>query len=268
MLPVYVTGQTARVLGRVVDEDGQGLSDVKVETYSSNGAFVESEYTYSNGDFHVFLQENDKYTLHFSKSGYTKVTKSIYLSNEDIDLGDIVLCKALRLSSPVLSRVASPRDKLMLPFTVSNIGEGSEVVEFSVSKPEGWSTRILDQTGEVTKVHLLTGASLNLQLEVIIPLTSTGNNSLSLTAVGKTKSTLNFTIIVEPSEKPIISCQFPGKSAAPGETVPFQVRVKNPFGVEMRFRVAISSVPLGWTAFVKSVGGEVVTEMALESGSP
>jgi len=266
ILPVYVAGQEeARIEGRVVDEDAEELDDVKVEVYSSKGALVTSEYTDSDGDFSVYLQVNNTYTLYFSKSGYAKASKSIYLGDEDIDLEDIVLLKALRLSSPVLSRVASPGDKLMLSFTVSNIGEELEEVEFSVSKPEGWSTRILDQTGEVTKVYLLSGASLNLQLETTVPLTSTGSNSLSLTADGKTETTLKFTITVEPSNAPIISCQFPGKSTTPGDTVRFQVRLKNPFGVEMRFRVAVDSIPLNWTAFVKSSGGEVVTEVTLDS---
>ena len=204
--PIYVAGQEeVRVDGWVVDEDEEELDDVKVEVYSSKGALITSEDTDSDGEFSVYLEENETYALHFSKSGYAKATKSIYLGDEDIDLEDIVLLKALRLSSPVLSRVASPGDKLMLPFTVSNIGEEPEEVEFSVSKPEGWSTRILDQTGEVTKVYLLTGTSLNLQLEAKIPLTSTGRNSLSLTAEGKTETTLEFTIMVEPSDDPIIS---------------------------------------------------------------
>jgi len=231
------------------------LDDVKVEVYSSIGALITSEDTDSDGEFRVYLEENDTYALHFSKSGYAKATKSIYLGDEDIDLEDIVLLKALRLSSPVLSRVTSPGDNLMLPFTVSNIGEEPEEVEFSVSKPEDWSTRILDQTGEVTKVYLLTGTSLNLQLEAKIPLTSTGRNSLSLTAEGKTETTLEFTIMVEPSDEPIMSCQFSGKSTTPSETVLFQVRVKNPFGVEMPFRVGVDSIPLNWTAFVESAAG-------------
>jgi len=273
ILTLYVTISPVRVAwaaeatvsGRVVDEDNQGLTDVKVEAYSSVPVFLSRiTYTDSDGYFSVPLPI-DKYTFHFSKPGYATKSISLDTSLESPNLGDVVLLKALRLSSPVLSRVASPGDKLMLPFTVSNIGEDPEMVEFLVSKPEGWSTRIIDQTGEVTKLNLLTGTSLNLQLEVIIPLTSIGNNNLTLTAAGKTNSTLNFTITVKPSDKSIISCQFPGKSTTPGETVRFQVRVKNPFGVEMRFRVAVDSIPLNWTAFVKTAGGEAVTEVTLDN---
>jgi len=256
----------ATVSGRVVDEDNQGLSDVKIEVYSSPGdVLYVIRYTDSDGYFSVRDLPIQTYTFDFSKPGYATESISLDTSIPRANLGDVVLRKALRLSSPVLSRAASPGDKLMLPFTVSNIGDDPEMVEFSVSKPEGWSTRILDQTTEVTKVYLLTDSSLNLQLEVTIPLTATRNNNLSLTTSGKTNTTLNLTITVEPSNESIISCQFSGKSTAPGYTVRFQVRLKNPFGDEMRFRVAVDSIPLNWTASVETVGGEAVTEVTLDS---
>jgi len=274
ILTLYVTISPVRVAlaaeatvsGRVVDEDNQGLSDVKIEVYSSPENFLYViRYTDFDGYFSVRSLPIQTYTFDFSKLGYVTESISLDTSIQSTNLGDVVLRKALRLSSLVLSRVASPGDKLMLPFTVSNIGDDPEMVEFSVSKPEGWSTRILDQTTEVAKVYLLTDSSLDLQLEVTIPLTATGNNNLSLTTSGTTNSTLNFTIMVEPSNESIISCQFPGKSTAPGYTVQFQVRLKNPFGDEMRFKVAVDSKPLNWTAFVKSVGGGVVTEVTLDS---
>ncbi|MEM2875392.1 MAG: NEW3 domain-containing protein [Candidatus Bathyarchaeia archaeon] len=251
---------------RVVDEEGEGLGDVKVEVYSSGGSYIKSGQTDPDGYFTIYHLQIGAYVLHFYKPGYVKVTKTSTLSDKTLNLGDIVLLRTLRMSSSILSRVASPGDKLLIPFTVSNIGEETENVEFFVSKPEGWSTRILDQTNEVTRVSLEPSKSLNLQLEVTIPLTSTGNNTLSLASVGKMKTTLMFTITVKPSNKPVIFCQFPGKSTTPSDTVKFQVRVKNPFGIETSFRVAVDSVPLNWTASVKSVGGEAVTEVTLDSG--
>jgi len=266
--PVYVQGAlTGTVSGRVVDEYNQGMRRVAIDVYSSDGAYVKTGSTSSDGSFAINLDVGKSYALDFSKEGYTKVTKTASLSfyQETVKLGNIVLVKALRLSSPVLSRVASAGDKLMLPFTVSNIGEEPESAEFSVTGPEGWPTRILDQVGEVTEVHLLSAVSMSLQLEVAISITSIGNYSLSLTAAGKTSSTLNFTIIVEAPSERLIFCQFPGKSAAPGESVKFQVRVENPFGVGLRFEVALDSVPNGWMAIVESAGGEAVTEVNLDS---
>ncbi|NVL93611.1 MAG: carboxypeptidase regulatory-like domain-containing protein, partial [Desulfobacterales bacterium] len=265
---IYVNGAlTGTVSGRVVDEYGRGMKNVKISVYSSDEAYVKSGTTSSDGSFNINLDVGKSYTLDFSKEGYAKVTKTATVSfyQEKVKLGTIVLSKALRLSSPVLSRVASPGEKLTLPFTVSNIGEELETVEFLVAKPEGWSTRVLDQIGEVTKIYLSSDVSMSLQLEIAIPTTSPGDYNLSLTAAGKTSSTLNFTIIVEPLSEPLIFCQFPGKSAAPGESVKFQVRVKNPFGVRLRFEVAVDSVPNDWMAIVKSAGGEAVTEANLDS---
>ncbi len=271
IFPVGAVGQqeTATVSGRVVDEDGQGLSDINIKVYSSDGSYIQSMRTYSNGYFFIYGLPLGKYTLHFSESDSKYELSIISVSLTSVgqtDLGDIVLLRALRSSSSALSRVERPGNKVLLPFTISNIGEEPEVVEFLVSKPEGWSTKVLDATGEVTKVYLSSGSSLNFQLETRIPSTSTGNNSITLTSVGKTTSTLSFTITVEPSNDSIISCQFPGKAVEPGGTVVFQVRVKNPFGMETRFSVAVDSVPLNWTTFVKSAGGEAVTEVTLDSG--
>ena len=266
MFPVNVLGQQEPIYGRIVDEDGDELSEVKVEVYSSESVLLTIEYSDSDGDFSVYLQVNSTYTLHFSKSGYTDSMKSVYLGDEDVDLGDIVLQNTLRMSSRVLSLVANPGDKLVLPFTLSNIGEEEEKVTFRISEPEGWSTRILDQITEVTKVSLSSGSSLDLQLEVMIPMESE-SATLSLTADGThSEDKLKFTITVESSSEPILSCQIPGKATSPGESIRFRVNVKNTFGVDMLFRVTADSFPDDWTVSVESVDGEDVTELALDSG--
>jgi uncharacterized membrane protein len=269
--PVHVQGAvTGRVLGRVVDEYDQGMAGIEIQVFSSDGAYVKSESTSSDGSFDVRLNVGKSYMLHFMRQGYVKVTRtapsfgSMFGEEEKINLGNITLLKALRVSSTVLSKVASPGERMTLSFIVSNIGEDHETVEFYVEKPEDWSTRIMYQTSEVDRVSLSHGASMSLQLEATIPLGSTGINNLSVTAVGKTSSTLNYTVRVEPSAKPIVSCQYPGKSAAPGEKVRFHVSLKNPFDLKLRFRVDVSSVPEGWMAFVKSAAGEPVKEVTLE----
>jgi len=269
--PIHVQGAvTGRVLGKVVDEHDQEMGNVEIQIFSSDGAYVKSESTSSDGSFDVRLNVGKSYLLHFIRDGYAKVTRtapsfgSMFGEEAKINLGNITLFKALRLSSTVLSKVASPGEKMTLSFMVSNIGEDHETVEFHVEKPENWSTRIIDQTGEVSRIWLLSGASMSLQLEAAIPLTSTGINNVSITAVGKTSSTLNYTVRVEPFAEPIVSCQYPGKLAAPGEKVRFHVGLRNPFDVRLRFRVDVGSVPEGWMAFVKSAAGEPVREVTLE----
>ena len=267
LIPVGV-GKSV-VLGRVIGEEREGISNVEIEVYSSDGAYVGNinniGYITSDGHFAVSLTLGS-YVLHFSKEGYAKVTKSISLKSggEIIDLGDVTLLKALRLSSSILSLSASPGDKLLLPFSISNICDESETVDFKVSKPMGWSTKILGQVGnEVKRIQFSSSGSLSFQLEVMVPISALGSNSLILTAVGKTNSTLNFTIDVEAFQS-VISCQFPGKASTPGDVVRFQVRLTNPLGVKTAFMVSVDNIPKNWTVSVKNTGGESLTQATLD----
>jgi len=235
--PIFVQGAlTGTVSGRVVDENGQGMRSVEIQVYSGE-VYVKTASTSSDGSFNVTLDVGGSYKLYFSKAGYAEVTKTASVSyyQEKIKLGNIVLLKALSLSYYVLSLVANPGDTLMLPFTVSNIGEEAEEVEFLVTKPDGWTTRILDKVGEVTRINLLAGASLNLQLEILIPRTADGENSLSLTAAGKTSSTLDLTVTVgtggtdstDDSTEAKITCAEPWQVVSTGSTVTFELVITN-----------------------------------------
>jgi len=268
--PVYAL--TVTVSGRVIDEDGQGMEDAEIEVYAFDERYNVEVYfgsfsTSSDGSFAIDLTVGKKYTLHFSKDGYVEVTRSVYIKmygSGEVSLGDITLLKSLRLSSQILSLAANPGDKLLLPFSVSNIGGESETVKFSASHPEDWSVRILDQAGrEIREAELSSGVSLSLQLEVTVPMNAAGRNSLTLTAAGKTNSTLKFTIDIEPLSESILFCQFPGKSAKPSDTVRFQLKLRNPFGSEMRFKIQVGSVPSGWDASIKTTSGEPITEVIL-----
>ena len=268
--PVYALAVT--VSGRVINEDGQGMKDVTIKVYAFDETYKIEVYagsftTSSDGSFNIDLTVGKEYILRFSKEGYVDVTKTLSVQvygTGKISFGDIVLHKSVKLSSTVLSLAANPGDKLHIPFVVSNVGGETETVEFSVSYPEGWFTRILDQASrEIKKAGLSPSVSLNLQLEIMIPLKATGRHNLTLTAASKTNSSLGFTIDVEPPSEAILSCQFPRKSVAPGNTVRFQMRLKNPFGDEMRFKISVDSVPLGWSASVKTTSGESISEVIL-----
>ncbi|MEM2905335.1 MAG: NEW3 domain-containing protein [Candidatus Bathyarchaeia archaeon] len=252
------------VSGSIVDEYEEGIEGVEINAYSSDGALVRIAITSSDGFFSIELPASSTVSLSFSKKGYVKVTKNVVLKGENVDLGETVLLKTVRLYSSILGLVASPGSKLSIPFVVSNTGGESEVVEFLLSSPEGWSTRILSQAGqEVSRAALSSGASSTFQLEVTIPLSSTGDNALTLATVGGTNSSLGFEIKVQPSTKAVLSSQFPGKSATPGGAVRFQVRVRNPADAEQRFSLSLDPIPAGWTASIKSTGGEAVAEVTL-----
>ena len=175
--------------------------------------------------------------------------------------------KTLTLFSSILNTVANPGEKLLLPFAVSNIGEDLEIVEFSVSNPNDWSVRILNQNGrEIKNAALSSSSTLNLQLEVTVPLASDGANNLTLTATGKTISTIDFLINVEPNSESMLFCRFPGKMAIPGDPIVFQVELKNHFDIEMRFKVSVDSLPSNWGSSITTADNEYVTELILGAG--
>lgn len=256
---------TATVSCRIVDEYDNGMQ-VAVNSYSSDGNLIQSDETSSDGYFTIELPLDTTISIHFSKDGYVAVTKTVSFESagEELEFGEILLVKALTLYASILNTVANPKEKLLLPFVVNNIGEDLEIVEFSVSNPNEWSARILDQNGrEVKNAALSSSTTLNLQLEVTIPLTTTGANKLTLTAIGKTISTIDFLINVEPINESMMFCRFPGKWAILGDPVLFQMELRNPFGFEMHFKISVDSLPSDWTASIKTANDEHVTEIIL-----
>jgi uncharacterized membrane protein len=259
------TQPAATVSGRIVDEYGNGMQ-VAVNSYLSDGNLIQSTETSSDGYFIFELPIGTAISLHFSKDGYVAATKPVSFESagEKLELGEIVLDKALTLYASILNPVANPGEKLLLPFVVSNIGEDIEIVEFSVSNSNEWSARILSQNGrEIKNAALASSSTLSLQLEVTVPLASDGANNLTLTAIGKTISTIDFLITVEPPSESMLFCRFPGKWAIPGDPIVFQVELKNHFDIEMRFKVSIDSVPSNWSSSITTADNEPVTELIL-----
>jgi len=185
------------VHGIVVDENGSLLDDVQVQVYTQNGAFAGLTYT-SNGYFNIFL-EYGSYTLYFVKSGYAKVSKNIILQSIDLDLGNITLSKAIRLSTTYFGLSTFPGETLTIPFTLSNVGGNVETISFYYSMPQDWVARVLDSGREVLNVIVSPSQTLSLILEITIPTTTAYNvgYNLSLTASGTVNSTLNFTVWVK-----------------------------------------------------------------------
>jgi len=262
------TTQYSNICGVVVDEGGAGLDNVEVRVYSGN-ALLLTTYTRWDGYFSLSVAYGS-YDLYFSRKGYAKTSlKGVSAKDEYVNLGNVLLQRALALASSSLGIEASPGESVNVPFSVSNVGDSAEVVEFYVSAPEGLTVRILDQGGRVvTKARVSQGQTLSFQLVVDVPTTADIGSSydLTLTTVGSTNSSLPFAITIKPPSAKVISCQFPGKVCAPGGTVRFQVRVKNPTGTDQRFSVSAGQVPFGWEASVTSASGEPVAEVSLGGG--
>ncbi|MBS7628200.1 carboxypeptidase regulatory-like domain-containing protein, partial [Candidatus Bathyarchaeota archaeon] len=180
-----------------MDEQGSGLGGVQVAIYASSGALVANASTRSDGFFYAIL-EYGTYSIYFTKPGYAKVTKTITIQKSDTNLGTIELGLALRLSSSTLGLIIAPGSKVSVPFTLTNLGEGAEIVGFLVSKPEGWSARVLDQSREVMMAYIPSGQNLQFLLEISVPAASISHDTyeVSITAMGTVNATIAFKVKV------------------------------------------------------------------------
>jgi len=263
---------TVNVSGRVVDEDGIPLENIKVEAYTYDETYgievhVGRVWTDHNGTFNMELNVGREYTLKFVKSGYAEASKKINVGiygTGRVDLGNITLIRSIRLFSTILSLSADSGGTISLPFLISNVGGREEIIELKVSSPPGWTAKILDQASrEVKKIKISSGGSLNLRLEASIPAWAEGRYSLKLVAIGELNSTLNFIIDVRRPSGHLLSCRFPGKSVTTGGTVQFRVTLENPFRTKMRFKLSFSSLPSDWAGLIKTVNGESISEVIL-----
>ncbi len=252
-LPISVYAyKQGNVHGNAIDENNNALYGVKVTVYSSSGILITSQYTNENGFFR-FALDTGNWKISLEKEGYINVERSFAVpdvgltenpENDPVKLEDIVLKTALRLTASVLTRVENPGDIVLLPFTISNIGDQPEEVHFLTQNSAGWATRILDQSGEIKKA-LLTSGSMNLNLEVTIPSTASENSTVSLTVLGRTSSTLKFTIIVQERRGITLSSTFPDASSEIGGSINYPLSIANTGEMDEAVEL-MWVIPTGW----------------------
>jgi uncharacterized repeat protein (TIGR01451 family) len=203
---VYGEAQTV-IHGTVTNDAGIGLENAQITLQTTSGAAIMTTITNSAGEFVIANAEFGTYKLHLSKVGYIAVVKTIEVATAVQHLGSIVLPSALGLSASTLSLVAVPGAKVLVPFAATYSGDGSEVVGFLVSAPVELSARVLQGNYEVAQVSIASGQSLSLQLQLSVPsvLSKDTNYSISLIAIGTTRSSLNFTVIAHTQPDPYSS---------------------------------------------------------------
>jgi len=261
------------VHGTVVDEEGEPLKEVKVLAYSSSGNLASTKYTDSDGYFRMAL-DRGSYTLRFEMEGYVKVQKAITVpagwyeepESDPVKLGEVVLERSLSVSASVVSRYAAPGETVIFPFTVSNLGDVKESLEFPMESPEGWSTRVLDSSGEISKVQLSTG-SISLTLEVGVPKETAETEVVSLSVVGSTTSTLEFTVLPSSTyqQNIVMSSTYPHVSEELGRTIVFPLTITNEGAIDETVDL-MAAAPERWeTRFVTGSQMEILS-LFLEAG--
>ena len=264
---------TGNVHGTVVDENGDPVSNVKVTGYSDSGSLDSSDYTDGDGYFRLALYQGGN-DIYFEKEGYvtghigiTLPNSVIYVDDDQdpVKMGEIALEQNLGLTTSVLSRVVTPGETSSFTFTVS-INDEPEEIEFHVSSPEGWDTRVLDSKSEVRTVQLNSG-SLSLTLEVYVPETAVETETVFLTVIGTLNSTLGFTILpYQILDRDIqMSSSYPHVSEELGRTISFPLTISNEGEADETVGL-LGAVPEGWTTRLVTSGGTEILSLFLESG--
>jgi len=258
--------------GTVVDENGEPIYRVKV-TASTQTVFGVEETKYTNEDGYFRMNLGGSYTLVFEKEGYVTKERSVQVTvaptdnpyNDAVKMGEIVLVPTLALSSTVVKRVTSPGNTLQLTFTIINRGDDTEAVVFSVSEPEGWTTRVLDSLGEIESV-LLSPGNENFILEIKVPLTASEVASISLNATGSSQAQLCFTITPRVSEQDIeLKSTYMSISEELGQSINLPLSVSNVGEVDKTVSLQ-HEVPEGWSLSFRTVSDMVVKTLLLTSG--
>ncbi|MDH5362956.1 MAG: NEW3 domain-containing protein, partial [Aigarchaeota archaeon] len=215
-----------------------------------------------------------KYTIYFEKEGYATNKKDITVpagyyvepENDPVKMGEIVLQNALRISASVLSRVASPGSTVNFQFTLSNIGDKSEEIQFSVVAPAGWGTKILSAAGEVKKV-LLESGSMSLELEVTVPSTFDEIVTVLLTALGTKNATLDFTVYPKTSitQEIKLKSTYLSVSEEIGRSIYFPLTITNNGEVDEIVDL-LGVVPSDWSISFVTGSNMVVQSLYLASG--
>jgi uncharacterized membrane protein len=254
--------------GTVVDEDGEPIYRVKVTATTQTGGVEETKYTNEDGYFRMSL--GGSYTLVFEKDGYVTEERSVQVTtaptdnpeNDAVKMGDIVLEPTLKLSSTAVKRLTSPGNTLQLTFTISNGGDEVEEVGFSVSHPEGWTTRVLDSMGEIESIALSPGSE-SFTLEIRVPSTATQTGIVSLIATGSSEATLNFTINPMASTDEIeLKSTYPSVSEELGQKIELPLSVSN-VGEVTKLITFQTEAPTGWDISYKTGSGLVVNSLSL-----
>lgn len=261
------------VHGTVVDDGGNPLNKVKVLAYLNSGGLASTKYTDSDGYFRLALNAG-AYTLQFEKSGYVTEQESISLSagwvsdpdNDPIKLGDIVLQDAIRLTASILSLVGGASDTINIGFTLSNMGDEPEEIEFHVDAPEDWDTRILLSSDEIKKV-LLDSGSLNLELEATIPSTFDEQTTITLTVMGTMNTTLGFTVFPKTSAIPEIELvsTYLSVSEELGKTIYLSLTIKNEGEVDEIIEL-LGVAPSDWSISFTTSSEMAVNSLYLSAG--
>lgn len=259
------------VHGTVVDEDGAPVEDVKISVYLGTGSLQDTDYTNEDGYFRMNL--GGSYTFVFEKTGYVTLEKTVQVTQAPSDnpakdivkLGAITLERTLELSSPVVKRLTTPGNKLTFRFTVINRGDKTEDIIFLTIVPTGWDVKILDSISEIENIMLKTGSN-DYEVEISVPETATSVEVITLTVIGTSTATLDFTIMPKVYTDEIeLKSTYLSVSEEKGQNIELPLTVSNVGEVDKKVTLS-GYIPAGWDVTFRTSTGMAVKTLLLSSG--
>lgn len=256
--------------GTVVDEEGNSIKGVQISAYLGTGSLEDTDSTNEDGYFRMNL--GGTYTFVFEKEGYVTLEKTIQVTqaptdnpaNDIVKLGDITLERTLDLSSQVVKRLTTPGNKLTLAFTVTNRGDETEDVTFSVDAPTGWDVKIVDNIGEIENILLHSGSD-EYAIEISVPETATNVANVTITAKGTSTVTLDFIITPKVyTDEVELKSTYLAVSEEKGQDILLPLTVSNVGEVDKKVTLS-ADIPDGWKVAFKTSTNMVVSSLLLSS---
>jgi len=158
------------------------------------------------------------------------------------------------------------------PVTISNEGACDEQLILSATTPQGWRGSFKAATGVsgLNIIYLPAKSTVSLVFEATpTQCPGLGEHLFILSAAstdGVVQASCSLKVNVVPRTQPALSCQLPRKVVQPGETAKFQVSLTNPTSIEQAFNVSVSGLRRGWSAKIKTSGGESVEVVSVGAG--
>jgi len=252
-------------MGKVVDVDGNALTEVEVTALDSNNLEAAKVYT-AGGDFTIgqfsFSLEAGSYRLEFKKRGYEFRTLSVSVVSDKIGyLPDVVLDYSLRVWLPATSVQVNVGDLVEVPVTVSNRGFEAETCSVKISVPDGWSAGIRSGDVNILGFTLDPSESRSYTLQVQ-PAYGSASGEVTLTVFGWRTYQTALTVQTSGKEYRLLWAKDTALKGSPGETVKFGVEVANRFSEEMNVSLAVE-VPQGWQGNLVTSDGAKVSGLTL-----
>lgn len=179
------------------------------------------------------------------------------------------LQRGLDLSYPMSHLYGEVGQTIRFPLIVSNVGETTETVELSITKPNGWSANLMTSDGSSVLALVLTpGASKSLDLILTPPLKiDPGDYQFEVLARsedGSVSASATLTTTLSGGAGITLTTTLPNQLSQ-GETLSYPITMRNS-GAKGTFTLSLVGLPNGWKACFKS-GGSQILGIYLDSGA-